>query len=125
MNKDLEQLNTRLRKIQWAGLAFICLTVIVRFVTPWHAQLNGLLIGEAGGAGLVYTMIRQGHLRDNQQGQALMVSGIIGFFTRMILLVAVMVLAIKLPHVNVPAAVVGYLLGFVFIVVGLYRSAKN
>lgn len=125
MNKDLEQLNARFRAIQWTGLAFIALTVVVRFVTPWHAQLNGLLLGEAGGAGLVYSMIRQGHLRDNQQGAALMVSGIIGFFTRIVLLVAVMVLAIKLPHVNVPAALVGYLLGFVFIVAGLYRSARN
>jgi hypothetical protein len=27
--------------------------------------------------------------------------------------------------VNVPAALVGYLLGFVFIVAGLYRTARN
>lgn len=125
MNKDLEQLNARLRAIQWAGLAFILLTVIARFVMPWHDILNGLLLGEAGGAGLVYSMIRQGHLRDERGGTALMVSGIIGFFTRMILLVAVVVLAIKLPHVNVISALVGYLLGFVFIVAGLYRSVRN
>ncbi|CAM3770639.1 ATP synthase subunit I [Alicyclobacillus pomorum] len=123
MNTDIVKLQTRLRVIQWAGLAFIGLTVIARFVTPWHEVLNGLLIGEVGGAGAVWSMVRQGHLRDNQQGPALMVSGIIGFFTRMILLIAVMVLAIKLPHVNVIAALVGYLLGFVFIVVGLSRSA--
>lgn len=125
MNNDLEQLNTRLRRVQWAGLAFIAVTILVRFIAPWHAELNGLLIGEAGGAGLVYSMIRQGHVRGNQQGTALMVSGIIGYFTRMVLLVAVVILAIKLPHVNVIAALVGYLLGFVFIVAGLYKSAKN
>jgi hypothetical protein len=123
VNKDVERMSARLRAIQWAGLAVIVVTAVLRLVTPWHEVFNGLLLGEVGGLGVIWSMIRQGHLRDNRQGTALMVSGIIGFFTRMILLIAVMVLAIKLPHVNVIAALAGYLLGFVIIVAGLYRSA--
>jgi len=123
VNKDTVKLQARVRMIQWVGLAFIGLTAVVRLLGPWHDVLNGLLIGEIGGAGVVWSMVRQGHLHDNQQGSALMVSGIVGFFTRMVLLIAVMVLAIKLPHVNVIAALVGYLLGFVFLVTGLYKSA--
>jgi hypothetical protein len=116
-------MSARLRAIQWAALAVLVVTAVLRLVTPWHEVFNGLLLGEVGGAGVIWSMIRQGHLRDNRQGTALMVSGIIGFFTRMLLLIAVMVLAIKLPHVNVYAALAGYLLGFVIIVAGLYRSA--
>jgi hypothetical protein len=123
VNKDVERMSARLRAIQWAALAVLVVTAVLRLVTPWHEVFNGLLLGEVGGAGVIWSMIRQGHLRDNRQGTALMVSGIIGFFTRMLLLIAVMVLAIKLPHVNVYAALAGYLLGFVIIVAGLYRSA--
>jgi lysylphosphatidylglycerol synthetase-like protein (DUF2156 family) len=123
VNKDVERMSARLRAIQWAALVVLVVTAVLRLVTPWHEVFNGLLLGEVGGAGVIWSMIRQGHLRDNRQGTALMVSGIIGFFTRMLLLIAVMVLAIKLPHVNVYAALAGYLLGFVIIVAGLYRSA--
>ena len=123
MNTDIGKLQARLRAIQWAGLVFIALTIVTRFVVPWPEVWNGLLLGEAGGAGVVWSMVRQGHLRDDHQGSALMVSGIIGFFTRILLLIAVIVLAIKLPHINVVAALAGYLLGFVFIVAGLSRSA--
>lgn len=122
MRDDIAQLRTRLRLIAWVGLGFIALTAIGRLVTPWHDICNGLLLGEAGGAGVVYSMIRQGHLRDGVKGAGLMVSGVVGYFTRMVLLIAVIIVAVKVPHVNVIAALVGYLLGFVFIVVGLYKS---
>ncbi|SFU64955.1 ATP synthase subunit I [Alicyclobacillus macrosporangiidus] len=121
MKDDVQRLQARLRAIQWAGLAIMGFTVIARFVLPWHDVTNGLLIGEAGGAGAVWSMIRQGHLHDGRQGAALMVSGIVGYFIRMLLLVAVIVIAIKLPHVHVLAALVGYLLGFALVVAGLYR----
>ncbi|MCL6515821.1 ATP synthase subunit I [Alicyclobacillus sp.] len=121
MKDDVQRLEARLRAITWAGLAIMALTVIARFVLPWHDVTNGLLIGEAGGAGAVWSMIRQGHLRDQRAGAALMVSGIVGYFIRMVLLIAVIVVAIKLPHVHVLAALVGYLLGFALIVAGLYR----
>ncbi|GMA50928.1 hypothetical protein GCM10025857_22850 [Alicyclobacillus contaminans] len=99
------------------------LTALVRLVAPWSDVLNGLLIGEVGGLGVVWSMTREGHLRDNLQGTALMLSGAIGYATRMVLLVAVIIIAIKLPHANVIAALAGYLLGFVFVVAGLSKSA--
>ncbi|MBX6352103.1 MAG: hypothetical protein IRZ10_02110 [Thermoflavifilum sp.] len=91
----------------------------------YRPYTGGLLIGQLGGAYVVYSMFRQGHLRDGMQGTALFASGMFGLFTRLIVLAVVIVAAEKLPHLNVYAALVGYVLGFVWIIAGLYGLAKR
>ncbi|MCL6632997.1 MAG: hypothetical protein K6T63_10220 [Alicyclobacillus herbarius] len=87
--------------------------------------MNGLLLGEAGGAYAVYSMIRYGHRHGGIEGKALFASGMLGMFTRLAVLAAVIVAAVKLPNVNPYTALIGYLLGFVLIFVGLYGYARN
>jgi hypothetical protein len=123
---DLQRLNARFRAIAWTGLAAVVVTLVLWLMFPsWRPVWNGLLLGEAGGAYVVYSMIRQGHLKDGLQGTALFASGMLGLFTRLVVLVVVIVAAEKMPRVNVYAALVGYLLGFVWIIVGMYGFAKS
>ncbi|RIV21016.1 hypothetical protein D2Q93_10920 [Alicyclobacillaceae bacterium I2511] len=91
----------------------------------WHDALNGLLLGEVGGAYVVYSMIRQGHLRDRLQGRALFASGMSGMFTRLAVLATIMVVAVKTPQVSPYMALVGYMLGFVLVFVGLIGFVRN
>lgn len=125
MNQD--RLNARIRAIKLWGLAFIGLTVIAWLVLGhWREALSGLLLGELGGAYVVLSLIHQGHRNDSTAGTALFASGIIGMFTRVIALIAVMVIAEHWrTFFNPYAALIGYLLGFVFIFVGLYGFAKS
>jgi hypothetical protein len=125
--QSMAQLNARLRAIQFSGLIFIVLTAVVWLLVPvWRVAVNGLLLGELGGAYVVISMIRQGHLNDNTQGTALFASGMAGTFTRLAVLAAVMVVSLKLKSTMNPyTALVGYLLGFVFIFAGLYGYARN
>lgn len=90
-----------------------------------RSDMNGLLLGEVGGAYVVYSMVRQGHLKDGLEGKALFASGMMGMLTRLVVLAAVMVVAVKTPGVNPITALVGYLLGFAFIFFGLYGFARN
>ncbi|MCF8567153.1 hypothetical protein LLE49_20755 [Alicyclobacillus tolerans] len=123
---DLERLRLRFRAIKLAGISVFVVTLLVWLTIPaWRSELNGLLIGEVGGAYVVYSLIRQGHLNDGLEGTALFASGMLGTFTRLLVLAVVMIAAIKLPHVNVYAALIGYLLGFVLIFAGLYGFARN
>jgi hypothetical protein len=121
-----DRLNARLRAIKLWGLAFIGLTILAWLVFfMWRAAMNGLLLGELGGAYVVFSMIRQGHHNDKMEGPALFASGMLGMFTRLIVLGLVMFISLKVPHFNPFTALIGYLLGFVFIFVGLYGYAKN
>lgn len=123
---DLERLNRRLRTIKLTGLGIFILTAIAWFALPmWRVEVNGLLLGEVGGAYVVYSMIRQGHVNDGTQGPILFASGIIGMVTRWIVLLAVVVIALKVPHINVYTAVIGYVLGIVLIIAGLYGYVRN
>ncbi len=129
MSSD-DRLNARLRAIKLWGLYFIGLTILACIVTwlihgMWQRAMNGLLLGELGGAYVVFSMIRQGHHDDTMGGPALFASGMLGMFTRLIVLAMVMVISLKVPHFNPFTALIGYLLGFVFIFVGLYGYAKN
>jgi hypothetical protein len=122
-----DRLDARLRAIKLWGLAFICLTVIAWLALGmWRHAIGGLFIGELGGAYVVVSLIGQGHRRDNMQGTALFASGMVGMFTRILALVAVMVVAEHWRiYFNPYSALIGYLLGFVFIFVGLYGLASN
>lgn len=123
---DLDRLNLRLRAITWTGIGIMVLTLAVWLIVPiWRGEAGGLLIGEIGGAYVVFSMIRQGHVKDGTQGPILFASGIIGMVTRWVVLLAVIVVALHIPHVNVYAAVIGYLLGFVLIIAGMYGYVKN
>ncbi|WP_245632700.1 ATP synthase subunit I [Alicyclobacillus kakegawensis] len=123
---DMQQLDARIRWIAYVGAAGLLLTAAVWAVAlPWRSVMNGLLLGEAGGAYAVYSMIRYGHRHGGLEGKALFASGMLGMFTRLAVLAAVMVAAVKLPHVNPYAALVGYLLGFVLVFAGLYGYARN
>ncbi|PWI58017.1 hypothetical protein BM613_06115 [Sulfoacidibacillus thermotolerans] len=122
----MERLQARLRVVQRIGIGIIALSAVARFVfRSAQPDMNGLLLGELGGAYVYYSMIRQGHLRDGLQGKALFASGMLGMVTRFVVLIAVMVVAVKSPGVNPFAALVGYLLGFVLLFFGLYGYAKN
>lgn len=123
---ELERLNRRLRAIKLTGLGFFVLTLVVWLIArDWRTAMNGLVLGEVGGAYVVYSMIRQGHVNDGTQGTILFASGIIGMVTRWVVLAAVMVVALKVPHINVYTAVIGYMLGFVFIFAGLYGYVRD
>lgn len=122
-----DRLNARLRSIKLWGLALMLLTVIAWLaISAWRVALGGLFIGELGGAYVVVSLIAQGHRNDNMQGTALMASGLATMFTRILVLIAVMVVAERWRHYFNPyTALFGYLLGFIFIFVGLYGIAKN
>lgn len=122
-----DRLNARLRAIKLWGLVFIGLTVVVWIgVGSWREALGGLFIGELGGAYVVYSLIAQGHHNDDTQGIALFTSGMLGMFTRLLALVAVIVIAeLWRTYFNPYTALIGYLLGFVIIFVGLYGIARN
>lgn len=124
---NVDRLNARLRAIKLSGLILICLTAVSWiFLGMWRVAISGLLLGELGGAFVVISMIRQGHHNDNTGGASLFASGIVGMFTRLVVLAIVMVVAEKWRHIFNPyTALIGYLLGFVFIFVGLYGFAKN
>lgn len=124
---NVDRLTRRLRKITVAWLIFIGITAVSwPFLAPWRVVVNGLLLGELGGLYVVFSMIRQGHHNDNTQGPALFASGIVGMFTRLILIVVIMVISLKFPSMFNPySALIGYLLGFVFVFVGLYSYAMN
>lgn len=124
---SVDRLTRRLRYILIAWLVFIGLTVLSwLFLGPWRIVVNGLLLGELGGLYVVFSMIRQGHHNDDTQGTALFASGMVGMFTRLILIVAIMVVSLKFRTTFNPyTALIGYLLGFVFVFVGLYRYAMN
>ncbi|MBX5436397.1 MAG: hypothetical protein IRZ33_04180 [Alicyclobacillaceae bacterium] len=87
--------------------------------------MNGLVLGELGGAYVVFSMIRQGHVNDNLQGTALFASGMLGMVTRWLVLAAIIVIALKVPNINVYTALIGYMLGFVLIFAGFYGFARN
>lgn len=123
---DVDQFYARVRIIKRVGVAILVLTVLAWFVLRnWRDALNGLLLGELGGVYVVYSMIRQGHLRDRLQGKALFASGMSGMFTRMAVLAAIMVVAVKTPQVNPYLALVGYMLGFVLVFIGLVGFVRN
>lgn len=123
---DQERLRTRVRWIARTGVALLLLTAVMWLVlSVWRPVMNGLLVGEAGGAYVVYSMLRQGHLKDGLQGVPLFASGMMGLFTRLLVLCAVMIVAVKAPDVNPIATLAGYLLGFVLIFFGLLGMVKG
>ncbi|WAH36868.1 ATP synthase subunit I [Alicyclobacillus dauci] len=124
---SVDRLNKRLRTITISWLVFIGLTAVSWFfLGPWRVAVNGLFLGELGGLYVVFSMFRQGHHNDDTQGTALFASGMVGMFTRLILIVVIMVISLKFRTVFNPyAALIGYLLGFVFVFVGLYSYVKN
>lgn len=119
-----DRLTARLRAMRWWGLAFLVVTLIVwALVGPWRQLIGGLFVGELGGA---YVVLSLTHRNDDMEGTALFASGMIGMFTRIIALVVVMVIAEHWrTYFNPYMALVGYLLGFVFVVAGLYGFAKS
>ncbi len=123
---EVEFFLLRVRGMVMVGVALAALTGVCWAVFgAIRADMNGLLLGEAGGAYVVYSMVRQGHLKDGLEGKALFASGMMGMLTRLVVLAAVMVVAVKTPGVNPITALLGYLLGFVFIFFGLYGLARN
>ncbi|MHB1684751.1 MAG: hypothetical protein ACYCYO_18315 [Bacilli bacterium] len=123
---EVERFLLRVRGMTAVGLAAIVLTGVCWAVFgAIRPEMNGLLLGEVGGAYVVYSMVRQGHLKDGMMGRALFASGMTGMLTRLVVLVTVMVVAVKTPGVNPITALVGYLLGFACIFFGLYGFARN
>ncbi|MCL6636932.1 MAG: hypothetical protein K6T26_03185 [Alicyclobacillus sp.] len=125
MKSDVEQLKARLRAIAWVGAAVLAATVAARWLLPWPAFINGLWLGEIGGAAAVYSMVRQGHLRSRREGAALMVSGVTGYFFRLLLLCAVILAARKLPGFSPYGALAGYLLALALLVAGLSVGGRS
>jgi hypothetical protein len=123
---DMDRLRSRFRWIVWTGVGIVAVSciawVILGSVRP---DMNGLLLGEAGGAWVVYSMLRQGHLRDGMQGAPLFLSGMLGMGTRFLVLIAVMVVAVKTPDVSPIFTLVGYLLAFVLVAVGVSGFLKK
>ncbi len=123
---DIQRLQARLRVVQRIGVGMMILSALAWLIfRNAQSDINGLLLGEVGGAYVYYSMVRQGHLRDGLEGNALFASGMLGMITRLVVLIAVMVVAIKSPDVNPFTALVGYLLGFALIFFGLYGFAKR
>ena len=123
---DIGRLQARFRAIALAGAGIFALTLLARAALPGvRPAVNGLILGETGGAYVVYSMIRQGHLRDGLTGKPLFASGMLGMFTRFAVLVAVMIIAVKSPQMNPLTALAGYMLGFVLIFAGLIGHAGN
>lgn len=123
---EVEHFLLRVRGMTVVGVAVIALTAVCLAVfEPIRPEVNGLLLGEMGGAYVVYSMIRQGHLKDGLAGAALFASGMMGMLTRLVVLVAVMIVAVKTPNINPFTALVGYLLGFVLVFFGLYGFVRN
>lgn len=121
------RLNRRLRTITISWLVLMGLTAL-GLVVPgvWRLAMSGLLLGEFGGLYVVFSMFRQGHHNDETQGAVLFASGMVGMFTRLILIVVIMVISLKFRTVFNPyTALIGYVLGFAFVFVGLYSYAKN
>jgi hypothetical protein len=95
-------------------------------LSAWRTAMGGLLLGELGGLYVVFSMFRQGHHNDDAQGAILMASGMAGMFTRLIMIVAIMVISLKFRTIFNPyTALIGYLLGFVFVFAGLYSFARG
>lgn len=130
-----DRLNARIRTMKVVGLVFMGLTALVCLIAfgvkglvlhNWREAILGLLLGELGGAYVVVSLIGQGHRNDKTEGMTLYASGMVGMFTRLLALVAVMVVSeLWRSLFNPYAALIGYLLGFVFIFVGLYGIARN
>lgn len=124
---NVDRLNKRLRQITIAwfvlmGLTAVCLAVLVSL----RVAFSGLLLGEFGGLYVVFSMFRQGHHQDSTQGTALFASGMVGMFTRLILVVLIMVISLKFRSLFNPyTALIGYVLGFVFVFAGLYSYARD
>lgn len=122
---DQKRLNARVRWIRTSWILLAGLTFAATFVMSSHRSvLEGLLVGEGGGAYVVYSMIRQGHRNDRVTGSALFASGIAGMFTRLVVLAVVLLAAIKI-HVSAVSALGGYLLGYVFLFSGLAGFLRN
>lgn len=122
---DQTRLNVRIRAIQLSGLVFFAVTCVVWFALSELRHITaGLLMGELGGAYVVYSMIRQGHRNDNLQGAALFASGIIGMITRVAVLAVVIIATLKLRD-NIVAALAGYVLGYVFVFAGFAGLMRN
>ena len=123
---ELAALYSRFRLMRRIGAGIALLTLLCWLALPLLRPIwNGLLLGETGGAYAVYSMVRQGHLKDGLGGSALFASGMMGTATRLIVLAAVMVVAVKTPGVSPFAALAGYLAGFAVIFVGLYGYARG
>lgn len=127
MSEIEQRISARIRIMARTGAVAFALTLVIWLVaTPLRPLMNGLLIGEVGGAYVVYSMIRHGHHKGELEGKALFASGILGMFARFVVLIAIMVIALKTRHsINPYTALVGYCLGFVWIFVGLYGIARN
>jgi len=126
-----DRLNARIRAIKLWGLAFMGLTVVAWVISlflgsPWRQAVSGLLLGELGGAYVLISLIYQGHHNDNTAGPALFASGMIGMFSRIIAMVVIMVIALHWrSFFNPYFALIGFLLGNVFVLVGFYGLAKD
>jgi len=122
---DQKRLNTRVRWIRLCWILLVGCSLAAAFALPAHRSVTeGLLVGEVGGAYVVYSMIRQGHRNDTVKGSALFASGIVGMFTRLIVLATVLLAAIKL-HVSAVSSLGGYLMGYVFLFSGLAGYLRN
>lgn len=123
---DVERLKRKVAQIAKAGVVILALTALLRLFLPfWHKELNGLLLGEVGGAYVVYSMIRHGHVGGGMEGRSLFLSGMIGYLTRFMVVLAGMVVAVKVPVFNPFATLVGYLLGFALVIAGMAGFARR
>lgn len=122
----LERLHMLFRRIwiAWASTFVVAIFLWVVWVAA-RSIFGGLLLGLVGGAYVIYSMIRQGHLRDGLQGRPLYASGMLGMVTRLVVLIAVLVVALKGHSVNPYATFAGYFLGFIFVFVGLFAFARG
>ncbi len=120
MEDDVLRLTRYFRRIWAVWAALFVLSGLVWLLWPaGRPYSDGLLLGQVGGAYVIFSMIRQGHLKDGLSGKPLMLSGMLGMFTRYIVLIMVILIAIKTPPVSPYTALVGYLLGLVVFVAGM------
>ncbi len=123
---DVQRLKARVVQIAKMGAVVIGLTVIARLFLPmWQKELNGLLLGEVGGTYVVYSMIRHGHVGGELAGRSLYISGMLGYLTRFMVVLAGMIVAVKVPIFNPYLTLVGYMLGFALVIIGMAGFVKK
>ena len=123
---DVQRLKARVVRIAKIGVGIMILTALARLVLPlWHKELNGLLLGELGGAYVVYSMIRHGHVGGELAGKSLYISGMLGYVTRFMVVLAGMIVAVKLPLFNPYMTIIGYMLGFALVIIGMAGFIKK
>lgn len=123
---DEQRLDARIRWMKFTMAILFVATAVVDVFShgSFRNAVRGLLIGEIGGVYVMFSMIRQGHLKDGLMGNALFAAGMVGMVMRWVALGLVLYVAYKL-HASFVGALLGYLSGFGIIFISLSSFLRN